>query len=369
MSDFWFKITETLPVVTPAVLLFPERIENNIRQMISIAGGVERLRPHVKTHKLPEIIRLQVHHGITKFKCATIAEAEMTAMNGGNNILIAFPLTGTSIDRFIQLIKFFPEINFSMIADSESIIRDLSRKAVKNSVDLHVFLDLDIGMHRTGIIPGPEALRLYRILNDLPGLVPSGLHVYDGHIHDSNLYDRTTVCNTDFKKVTDFIKDIENTGFPAPLVVAGGTPTFPVHAQASDRELSPGTCILWDYGYSSAFNDLTFNHAAVLITRIVSMPDEKLLCLDLGHKAVASEMPHPRVFFPEIEDFEVISHSEEHLVIAVENAEMWETGQFVYGIPIHICPTMALHEYVYVVENGCIVDEWNVLARKRKITI
>ena len=369
MSGIWFKIDNTVPVVTPALMLFPERIENNIRKMIAIAGGVERLRPHVKTHKLPELIRLQIRHGITKFKCATIAEAEMTAMNGGKDILIAFPLTGTAIDRFINLVNVFPSAEFSLIADSAYVISELSHKAVESGIELHVLLDLDIGMHRTGIIPGPEALKLYQLINDLPGLILSGLHVYDGHIRDSNLTDRAKVCNRDFKKATDFIGELNKAGFTTPLVIAGGTPTFPVHAKASDLELSPGTCILWDYGYSTAFPDLTFKHAAVLMTTIVSKPAENLLCLDLGHKAIASEMSQPRVFFPEIKDFEVINHSEEHMVIAVKNAEMWEAGQYVYGIPVHICPTMALHENVYVVKNGSIVDEWKVLARKRKITV
>src|SRR5947207_2782744 len=88
-------------------------------------------------------------------------------------------------------------------------------------------------------------------------------------------------------------------GFANP---AGGSPTFPIHASHTDRECSPGTTVLWDFGYGDKYPDLAFQPAAVLLTRVISKPGPDRLCLDLGHKAVAPEMPHPRVRLLELPD-------------------------------------------------------------------
>src|ERR1043166_1779282 len=89
MSDRWFEIANVEEIDSPALLVYPDRAEENIRRMIAMVGDASRLRPHMKTHKLPEILRLQLAHGITKFKCATIAEAEMSADCGAADVLLA----------------------------------------------------------------------------------------------------------------------------------------------------------------------------------------------------------------------------------------------------------------------------------------
>jgi D-serine deaminase-like pyridoxal phosphate-dependent protein len=105
------------------------------------------------------------------------------------------------------------------------------------------------------------------------------------------------------------------------------------------------------------------------MTRVVSKPTNELLCLDLGHKAVASEMGHPRVHFTDLEQVEFLTHSEEHLVIQTPNAANFEVGDVLYGIPTHICPTTALHQELVVVDDGEAVDLWKVFARDRRINI
>ena len=158
------------------------------------------------------------------------------------------------------------------------------------------------------------------------------------------------------------------TGAPV-KVVAGGTPTFPLHARRDDVELSPGTTLLWDYGYSTSFIDMNFLHAAVLFTRIVSKPSGNTICLDLGHKAVGSEMPQPRIKIIGMEDFRITGHNEEHMVIETDYAGRFKVGDHLYALPLHICPTVDRYDTVYVAENNKITDRWSVMARKRKITI
>jgi D-serine deaminase-like pyridoxal phosphate-dependent protein len=152
-------------------------------------------------------------------------------------------------------------------------------------------------------------------------------------------------------------------------VVAGGTPTFPIHAMNSEFECSPGTCVLWDFGYASKFADLDFLVGALVLTRVVSKPGAYRLCLDLGHKAVAAENPPPRVQFLNLPDATELSHSEEHLVVETEQAGRFAVGDCLFGVPRHICPTVSLHSEATVIRDGRATERWRILARERRLTV
>lgn len=365
----WYKIDNEDEVFSPSLLVYPDRIENNIRRMVVMAGDIERLRPHVKTHKMSEIIRLQMKYGIHKFKCATISEVEMVAGCGATDILLAMQPVGTNIERFFRLKQAFPNANISCIADSELILMQLSEMAVRFDAGTEIWIDINVGMNRTGIVPGEEAIRIYKLTDNMPGLKPVGLHVYDGHIHEKVFELRKQICNESFAPAQKMRDELKKAGFSQVRVVAGGSPTFPVHASRSDVETSPGTLLLWDYEYSSSFADMDFLHAAVLFTRVVSKPSEDIICLDLGHKAVGSEMPQPRIKIPGIDDLTIIGHSEEHMVVRTPDARYLKPGDTLYAIPRHICPTADRYDTVYVVTNSRVTGKWNVEARKRQITV
>lgn len=363
------RLANEAEVPSPSLLLFPDRADENLRRMIAMAGGPHRLRPHIKTHKLPQLVARQVELGITRCKCATIAEAEMAARAGATDVLLAAQLVGPNVPRFVALIRAFPGVAFSTLADDAGVLDRLSEAAAGAALTLTVLLDLDVGQHRTGIAPGPAAVALYRKIDSLPGLRAGGLHAYDGHLHQSDRAERAAASDAAYAGVSALRAELMREGRAVPRVVCGGTPTFPLHAARADVECSPGTCVLWDAGYAAKLPDLEFQHAAVLFTRVISRPASDRLCLDLGHKAVASEMPHPRVVFPELPDARAVGHNEEHLVLETARAAEFPVGRALYGIPWHICPTVALHDRVQVVRNGRVVDEWPVTARARRLTI
>jgi D-serine deaminase-like pyridoxal phosphate-dependent protein len=364
----WYRIDNEDEVFSPSLLVYPERIESNISKMIMMAGDVHRLRPHVKTHKMPEIVKLQMKRGINKFKCATISEAEMVAGCGAADILLAMQPVGPGIERFFRLKQAFLNVNFSCIADCEPVIRQLSESACRYNSPLNIWIDINAGMNRTGILPGEEAIRIFKLTDGLPMLRAEGLHVYDGHIHEKIFSRRKDICYDAWAPVQKMIADLKKSGFDDVRVVAGGTPTFPVHAAGSDSELSPGTLLLWDFGYSSSFSDMNFLHAAILFTRVVSKPAGDILCLDLGHKSVASEMPQPRIMIPGLNDFSIIGHNEEHMVIRTSQAENFQTGDVIYAVPWHICPTVDRYDSAYVVTDSKVSGKWNIEARRRQIT-
>jgi D-serine deaminase-like pyridoxal phosphate-dependent protein len=365
----WYTIENVSEVFSPSLLLYPDRIEENILRTILIADGPENLRPHVKTHKMAEVIAMQMRHGINKFKCATISETEMVAKCGAGDILLAMQPVGPNLERFFKLKQTFPKSKISCIADNEEIIIQISEMARKTGMEANIWIDLNLGMNRTGVIPGEKAARLYRRVVDSPMLEAEGLHAYDGHFHESEFSVRQRHCDESFLEVTALKESLEDEGIENIKIIAGGTPTFPVHALRKGIELSPGTLFLWDWGYSSLFADMDFLHAAVLLTRIVSKPAKDLLCLDLGHKALASEMLQPRVKLLGLRNYTVTGHNEEHMVIRTNEADGYKTGDHLYGIPWHICPTVDRHDNVTIVTDRRASGQWSVEARKRKITI
>jgi D-serine deaminase-like pyridoxal phosphate-dependent protein len=369
MATPWYAVSNADEVPSPALLVYPDRVEENIRRMIARAGGVGRLRPHMKTSKIPQVVRMHVDHGILRYKVATIAEAEMAAEAGAPDVLLAYQPVGPNIDRFVRLVTTFPQTAFSALVDDEGNARRVSQTALARGVVARLFLDLDIGMHRSGIEPGSAAATLYKRLTELPGIQVQGLHAYDGHVHDPDPGVRKRRCEEAFSFVRRLREQLVAQGLAVPTVVAGGTPTFPFHAERLDVECSPGTTVFWDLNYSTNLPDLEFLPAVMLLTRIISKPGSNRICVDLGHKAIASENPHPRAAFMEVPDAHAIGHSEEHLPLETSHADRLTVGSALYAMPWHGCPTVALHNEAVVVRDGRAVDRWPVVARARRITI
>ena len=332
-----------------------------------MAGSVHRLRPHVKTHKAKEPVRLMMEAGIYKFKCATIAEAEMLALCGAKDVLLAYQPVGPKIERFVQLVSAYPHTLFSCLIDSLPTAAAISHSAAALHLDVRVYIDLNVGMNRTGIRP-EKAMALYEEVFSLPGIRIVGLHVYDGHVADRAFEDRKKNCDAFFAPVEQLIRAITDRGFDPPVVVAGGSLTFPIHAQRPDVECSPGTFVYWDKNYERFFEDQPFQLAALIATRVISLPNARTICLDLGYKAVASEndLQHRLTFINE-PHLKIIGQSEEHLVVQAGEAHGYKPGDVVYAAPFHVCPTAALYDTAFAIENNKVAARWKTVSRDRII--
>ena len=370
MKDEWYHIKSINEIDSPALVVYRERVAENICTLISMIDDVERLRPHVKTHKTKEVSELLMDAGITKFKCATIAEAEMLGIAIAPDVLLAYQPIGPKLKRFVELIKKYPGTKFSCLVDNILAAKSISAHAFHNDIKIPVHIDLNVGMNRTGIIPGDEAIELYKACGNLNGIKPTGLHAYDGHIRDPGINQRTIECDSAFEPVLAMQNLLVQQGFSEPIIVAGGSPTFPIHAKRKNRECSPGTFIYWDKGYQRSFEEQSFLTAALVVTRIISLPDERRLCLDLGHKSIAAENNlDSRVYFLNAPDLKFISQSEEHLVVETPSNHSFKVGDVFYGLPVHICPSVALYERALIIENNELTKEWKTVARDRKISI
>lgn len=365
----WYEIREINQIDSPTLVLYKERIIGNLIMMVQMTGNPDRLMPHIKTHKIKEIVQLHLDIGIRQFKCATIAEAEMLGMAGAEKVLIALQPVGPKLRRIVNLIKKYPNVHYSVILDNSEVVLELAELMVVSGIGIGVYIDLNVGMNRTGINPGEEAKEFAKLCNFLEGISFEGLHAYDGHNSNSDTEERRVLCLNEFKPVYQLRSFIEEKLGRKLKLIAGGTPTFPIHARNEETICSPGTTVLWDYNSEERYPDLPFDYAALVITRVISKTGKNLLCLDLGHKAIAAENPLPRVRFLNHPEVIPVSQSEEHLVAEVPDNSKFLIGDVLYGVPRHICPTCALYRDAIVIEDNRWIDTWKVIARDRFLTV
>jgi len=366
------RIEDTSEIISPGLVVFADIVRDNLVRMIRIAGTPERLRPHCKTHKMREIVELELDMGITRHKCATFAEAEMLAGAGVTDILLAYNLVGQIIVRAARFLEANPEVRLIVNADHPAPVAALGREMEAAGATVGVLLDVDTGQGRTGVVPGDEAIALYEHIAQTPGVEPAGLHHYDGHNHQTPLDERAAAVHACWKPTAALRDALEARGLPVPRIVAGGTGSFPIYAAMNDPalELSPGTCVLHDAGYARDFPDMDFTPAALVLTRVISRTAPNRATFDLGSKACASDPPAGhRLSFPDFPDAREVLQNEEHLVLEADALADLAPGDETLAVPMHICPTSALHKQAFVVRDGRVAERWDVAARDRWLTV
>lgn len=366
-NDTWFAVTDTSTIDTPTLLVYPERVQQNIDAAIALVGKPDRLRPHIKTHKTKEVAQLLINAGVQQFKCATIAEAELLGMCKSKDVLLAYQPVGPKLHRFIALIQHYPDTLYACLVDDISAAEEITKAAKTAGIVIRVFIDLNVGMNRTGVAP-EQAMDLIDYCLQQPSLQLAGLHAYDGHLRHPDLATRKAACDSAFARVTALAENINKIYQLQLPIIAGGSPSFPIHAARGEVICSPGTFVYWDHGYATMFPEHPFIHAALVMTRIVSLPASGMICTDLGHKSIAAENPlEKRVVFLNAPELKPVSQSEEHLVLSAPVNHQFKPGDILYGLPVHICPTCALYERAITISNHKKQGEWMVLGRDRKI--
>ncbi|MCX2450982.1 D-TA family PLP-dependent enzyme [Pedobacter sp. PLR] len=379
----WQEISNLDQYDTPLFVVYEDRVKQNIEMAIALlSGDISRFRPHIKTHKMGEVLQLFSGYGIHKIKCATIAEAELAALNGMTDVMIAYQPVGFKIHRMMALIAAFPDCKFSCLVDNLETAREIAAVAqgkgnaagteieVEPGQEISVYLDLNTGMNRTGFPITENVVAFVTALNEIHGLKFMGLHIYDGHIHDPDPAVRAARAKPAMDKVLADADELFKKGFADLKIVAGGSNTFSYYSGIERLECSPGTFVFWDENYTRLIPELNFKHAAVLVCSVISLPAPGILCVDLGYKSVSSENPiEKRVVFPWNEDLTPIGHSEEHLTLKHIGPKEYKVGDRIYGLPYHVCPSCALYEEAQVVNDHQIEKSWRIRARDKKISI
>ena len=363
IDNTWCRVHNENEISTPGLLVSPEKIKNNIEAMIQIAGKATRLWPHIKTYKMKPVIELQKDYGINRFKCATLGEVELLCKAEVGHILLAIQPTEKKLDAFLILQKKYPKIQFSTLLDNDKSLSLFDRIATQKKLMIRVWIDLNIGMNRTGIIPNKNGFKLYKNIKKTQLIRFVGLHAYDGHIRSESRLKRKEDSDNAFLSVLYLKEKIENHNKKPIDIVAGGSLTFLPHSQRKNIFLSPGTTLLWDTISNNLWPESPFQIAAVVATRVISKPNKDILCLDLGHKAIAPEMPLPRAILIGLEEAEHIGQSEEHLVIKTKKALKYDVGDMIYALPKHICPTVVKYNQSQLIKNKKLIGHWDIQAR------
>lgn len=367
-STAWYQVSNIEDLDTPSLLIYEDRLDHNLDWMIQTAGGTERLFPHMKTHKMAEVLRKCQAKGIHRVKCATLAEAELAAREGMTEILVAHALVGPKKKRLIQLMQAYPHVAWSTLVDNEEEVVRWKELAQSQKISISFYIDVNVGMNRSGHPVNADLKQLVDSILDEPLFKLLGFHVYDGHIRSSDFADRTHQIENGIAPFYSFLEDNNLTTY---RVIAGGSPAFTVHALQKNRFCSPGTGVFWDSGYGQALPEQGFLPAALVLARVISKPAPGIVTLDAGHKAMSSENPiHQRMTWLNAPtSYQWRSQSEEHGVLEVADDRLYHIGDVLYGLPYHICPTVNLYDEAFVIRQHQWVDTWSIEGRKRKLTI
>ncbi len=366
--DERYGLDDTGNVLTPALVVYPEIVANNISRTLDLLNGnADRWRPHIKTAKLNFTLRMFIERGISNFKCATTLELLRACENQARDVLVAYPVVGANAQRVLQIAREFPATRISVLVEAEEQV------ALWKGSGIGIFVDINPGMNRTGIEPTrPAALvKLVRKITE-SALDFRGLHYYDGQFGAVAEPERTAQAHAGYDHLIQLVAHLEAQGHRVAEVITGGTPTFPCSLSYSKfrdnkfiHRISPGTIAYCDATSQSQLpTEYRYAPAALVLTRVVSHPRAGIITCDAGHKAVSADAGLPTCVVVDHPELTPLSPSEEHLPMLVKDgATPPRIGDTLYLVPRHVCPTVNNFDAALIARNGKVVSVEEVSAR------
>ena len=348
-------------ILTPALVVFRERVLHNVRAMIDACGGdPDRWRPHLKTTKSPALWQELLDAGVRRFKCATTREAtallEQLDAAGirGADLLIAYPLVGPALARAGELARRHPATRQSVLSEDPG-----STDAIPP--ELGVYVDVNPRMDRTGI-PLAQVDRIEAVAGRA-GPRFRGVHFYDGHLRDDDPARRRESAHELYDELVVLAGKL-----PPGELITSGTLTFEAALDyepfaGREHRISPGTVVLHDYWTEQRSLRTGLEPAALVATRVVSRPSERTVTCDAGSKSIAAEAGDPCARVVDRPGLVPLKPSEEHLPLRVDAGPVPELGEMLFLVPKHVCPTVNLAERAILVEDDGSARLFDVAAR------
>ena len=363
LSNDPYTILAPHKLATPRLLLFRNRLESNIQKMANLlqemAPGYDfnSLCPHVKTHKSSWVTKKLMTAGVSFFK-STPNEVEMLLKTGVKELFVSYPLLARQANQIAKLASEYKNTRIFVQVSNAAHVDYLLTASRHYDVKWHYFIDLDVGMGRTGIQP-KKAVDLYNSMPQSENLQFAGIHGYDGHNHSPGIKERKEEAERSMSIVVDTLRNLEKVCFSVPRVVVGGTPGFLYDLQYLAKEkldtnilLSPGTWVYFDTKSQALMPD-TFDVAACVLAQVIDKTGENRATLNLGHKRLAVDQGPVDTF--SVKGMKAISWSEEHTVVSLPRESRIDIGDYVLIAPKHVCSTVNLWETFTVIgSNGRI---------------
>ncbi len=358
---------------TPHLLIDGTKMNGNIEKMAGIARerGV-KLRPHVKTHKIPAIAGRQLESGAAGITVAKVSEAEVMAEGGIRDIFIAYPLvTESKIRRAVRLNR--GGVRVVVGVDSLEGGRRLSRVAALEELELEVRLEVDTGLRRTGV-PLDGAVELAAGIVSLENLRLSGIYTYRGAVLEDGVptLDLERAGLEEGKLMVSLAERMRDQGIEVEDVSLGSTPTAEYAGEVEGMtEIRPGTYVFYDRMQARLGACSLEECAATVVAAVVSRPYDDLVIIDGGSKTFATDVP-PGTRPLNLEGFgHIVDYpdavlerlTEEHGMLRVRREHDLEVGDTVRIIPNHVCSTVNLHNEVFFTDETGAVERVKVAAR------
>ncbi|WP_274364985.1 alanine racemase [Paenibacillus thermotolerans] len=355
---------------TPAIIINANKMDENIRKAAEIAKryGVN-LRPHTKTHKIPDIAKKQLEAGACGITVAKVSEAEVMAGHGIDDIFVAYPVvTEAKLERAAELNR---SVHLTVGVDSIEGAVKMSEVARRHNRPIRVRMEVDTGFKRTGV-RYEHAMKLAYQLQSLEFLIFKGIYTFRGSFMDGNpTLDFEKAGLEEGRLMVDLAERMRNAGIEVSEISVGSTPTAPFAAQVRGvTEVRPGTYVFFDR-WQAALGCCSLEEcaAAVRVT-VVSRPDDDFVVIDGGSKTFATDIaPDTKPLFLKgyghiVEAPHAILErlSEEHGMVRIRKEDPFQVGDVLHVIPNHICSTLNLHNKVYI-EDDSGIHEKTVFAR------
>ncbi len=355
---------------TPCIVIDRWKMQNNINRYQKIANdaGVA-LRPHAKTHKTPEIAQLQMDAGAVGITVAKLGEAEIMADGGIRNIVVAYPIVGSSkLQRLIDLAK---RVHLTSVIDSCQVAEGISNAALQAGIVINVWVEIDPGYGRVGVKPGADLEKLAGALISMKGIRITGVLVFAGQSYDAeNDEQRREVAVRETSIACEAAAALRGYGFPIESISAGSTPVSRFAASmAGATEIRPGTYVFGDLTQVKTKAIELDQCALTVLATIISRPVPDRAVIDAGTKVFTmdgdeSPIGTGRGYVLGHPEITVSWFNEEHGVLTLPPSEQGlKFGDKLEIVPVHCCAVINMLEELHIVEDGQVEKVWNIAAR------
>jgi D-serine deaminase-like pyridoxal phosphate-dependent protein len=358
-------VTAVADLETPALVVDLDRVERNIARVAGYARehGLAVV-PHAKTHKTEAIARLQLAAGATGLTLAKSREAEAFAEREIGPLLLHYPAYGEAKAR--RLAEVAGRVPLTVALDSAVVAEQLGAAMVRRGVTADVLVEVDVGLHRTGVEPA-GAVALGQAVDGIAGLRLVGLSGYPGHARDAAEGPAAAFAAVDAQ-----LREVRDTfvaaGLDSARISGGSTSTALRAAGTILTEVRPGTYVFLDRGDGRGDLWGPDDVALTVHTTVVSTSVPGRMILDAGSKTLSEAGPPPGLTggaaLPDAPDVEVLFLNEEHAVCDISRSDRgWVVGDRVRLVPNHACTCVNLHDRLFAARDGLVEAELPVIAR------
>ncbi len=358
-----YQLDDVEDVLTPALLVYPDIVNANIRATLKMTGrDANRWRPHIKTAKIPAVLRQLLAHGIRNFKCSTTLELSVACRAGAADVLLAFPVMAANARAAREIADAFPQTRVSVLVESPD------QASIWHRTAMGIFIDVNSGMNRTGI--NDESIAAIIGLARNAGDRFRGIHYYDGHMSGVAASERETRAHEGYDRLMHILDALEAANVPVDEVITSGTPAAPFAMSYEGfrnkrfvHRISPGTVVYNDMTSLEQLPEFNYQAAAVVLSTVVSRPTVHSITCDAGHKSVSADAGVPTCAVIGHSDWKPAKPSEEHLPIEIPPNATVALGDKLYLIPRHVCPTVNNFDEALLVVKGKVQGVASVAAR------